>query len=192
MPGDKTQLESVIEISVVEAAQLFETLDPYPFRDRDLDRDAEAFIVDWARELPRENSIRIVIHMPEAQTQSHPANATAGAMARFFNHRGEAVSRELRELFRVGRMSLVIGVSVLIVCVVAAQFADRVITLMPLGRIVQESLVILGWVANWRPLELFLYEWWPLVRRRNLYQRLSVAKIEIRPLQEGLSSPAMA
>jgi hypothetical protein len=181
MAAAQTPQESVIEISVVEAAQLFETLDPYPFRDRDLDRDAEAYIVDWARELPRENSIRIVIHMPEAQTRSHPASETAGAMARFFAHRREAVSSELRELFRVGRMSLVIGVSVLIVCVVAAQFADRVITLMPLGRIVQESLVILGWVANWRPLELFLYEWWPLVRRRNLYQRLSVAKIEIRP-----------
>lgn len=174
-------LESVIEISVKEAAQLFETLDPYPFRDRDLDRDAEAYIVDWARELPRENVLRIVIHMPETQAQSHPASETAGAVARFFTHRVEAVSGELRELFRVGRMSLAIGVTVLFACMVAAQFADRVITLMPLGRIVQESLIILGWVANWRPLELFLYEWWPLVRRRNLYRRLSVAKIEIRP-----------
>jgi hypothetical protein len=102
----ETPVESVIEISVQEAAQLFETLDPYPFRDRDLDREAEAYIVDWARELPGESALRIVIHMPKAQTLSHPASETAGAMARFFLHRRDAVSSELRELFRRGERAV--------------------------------------------------------------------------------------
>lgn len=175
--------ESAIEISVQNAAQLFETLDPTPFRDRDLDRNAEAYIVDWARELPREHALRIVIHMPQSQIQSHPASETAEAMARFFAYRADAVSRELRELFRIGRMSLAIGVTVLFACVAAAQFADHLIMSMPLGRIVQESLVIMGWVANWRPLEIFLYDWWPLNRRRLLYRRLAAAKIELRQLR---------
>ena len=174
--------ESAIEVSVQNAAQLFETLDPMPFRDRDLDRNAEAYIVDWARELPRDHALRIVIHMPQSQMQSHPAGETAEALARFFAYRADAVSRELRELFRIGRMSLAIGVTVLFGCVAAAQFADHLITSMPLGRIVQESLVIMGWVANWRPLEIFLYDWWPLNRRRLLYRRLAAAKIELRPL----------
>lgn len=184
MTANVTPAVSVIEISVQEAAQLFESLDPYPFRDKDLDREAEAYIVDWARELPRDNALRIIIHMPQDQLQSHPAGETAGAMARFFSHRGDAVSSELRELFRRGRMSLAIGVSVLFACVIAAQFADLVITSMPLGRIVQESLVIMGWVANWRPLEIFLYDWWPVVRRHNLYRRLAAAQIELRPLAD--------
>ena len=34
-------------------------------------------------------------------------------------------------------------------------------------QVVEESLLIFGWVANWRPIEIFLYEWWPVVRRRN-------------------------
>ena len=42
----------MIELSVQEVAQLFESLDPYPFREKDLDKDAEEFIVGWARELP--------------------------------------------------------------------------------------------------------------------------------------------
>lgn len=183
MAATSNAQESAIEISVQEAAQLFETLDPFPFREKDLDRAAEAYIVDWARELPRKNALRIIIHMPQAQTLSHPAGETAGAMARFFSYRADGVSGELRELFRVGRMSLVIGVSVLFICVLAAQFADRVVTSMPLGRIIQESLIIMGWVANWRPLEIFLYDWWPLIRRRNLYRRLAVAKIELKSLK---------
>jgi hypothetical protein len=55
------------------------------------------------------------------------------------------------------------------------------LTPRPLGRVIEESLTIFGWVANWRPIEIFLYDWWPIVRRRNLYQRLSAAQVELRP-----------
>jgi hypothetical protein len=51
----------------------------------------------------------------------------------------------------------------------------------PFKRLVEESFLILGWVANWRPLEIFLYDWWPIARRRDLYRRLSKAIVEARP-----------
>jgi hypothetical protein len=35
-------------------------------------------------------------------------------------------------------------------------------------------------VANWRPIEIFIYDWLPVVRRRNLYQRLAAATVEVR------------
>ena len=37
-----------------------------------------------------------------------------------------------------------------------------------------------GWVANWKPIEIFLYDWWPLARRRDLYRRLAAARVEVR------------
>ena len=48
-----------------------------------------------------------------------------------------------------------------------------------LTRIAAESLVIGGWVAMWRPLEIFLYEWWPICARARLYDRLSAVRVEI-------------
>jgi len=36
----------------------------------------------------------------------------------------------------------------------------------------RESLTIVGWVAMWRPVEIFLYDWWPLVRRIRVYKNL--------------------
>ncbi len=57
--------ENVIEIRVDEIAQLFDTLDPYPFREKDLDHEAEEYIVGWARELPSDRPFRIVIHVPD-------------------------------------------------------------------------------------------------------------------------------
>ena len=38
------------------------------------------------------------------------------------------------------------------------------------GQFSNESLILLAWVANWRPIEIFLYDWLPLLRRRNLYR----------------------
>ena len=59
----------VIELRVDDVAQLFHTLDPFPFREKDLDREAEDYIVGWARELPAHHAISIVIDFPDTQAQ---------------------------------------------------------------------------------------------------------------------------
>jgi hypothetical protein len=178
----KPPATSTIELNIREVAQLFETLDPYPFRERDLDKSAEEFIVGWARELPRDSEFRILVHLPKTETQSPAAADLDNGMKRFFAQHAEAIGRDLRELFRVGRLSLAIGIAVLIACMAAAQHADVILGDGPVTRVTRESLIILGWVANWRPLEIFLYEWWPLARRRNLYRRLARAAVELRPI----------
>jgi hypothetical protein len=177
----KPPATSTIELNVRNVAQVFESLDPYPFHERDLDKDAEEFIVGWARELPRDNAFRVVVHLPKAEAQSPAAGDLENGMKRFFALRADAISRELRELFRVGRISLTIGIAVLVGCVAAAQYAHILLGEGPITSVTRESLIILGWVANWRPLEIFLYEWWPLARRRNLYHRLAKATVELRP-----------
>jgi hypothetical protein len=180
---------STIEVSVDDVDQLYESLDPYPFHDRDLDADAEAYIVGWARELPRDHAFRILVHLPPAAMNNPGAVGLSRSMKHFFALRAEAIERDLRELFRIGRMSLLIGAVVLVACVAAAQNAHLVLGEGPLLTVTRESLILLGWVANWRPLEIFLYEWWPVARRRNLYRRLSVADVELRETV-GASHPA--
>lgn len=178
---------STIEVSVDDIEQLYESLDPYPFHERDLDRDAEAYIVGWARELPRDHFFRIVVHVPAAALQAPGAVGLSRSMSRFFSLRAEDTARDLRELFRIGRMSLLIGIVVLGVCVAGSQYVGVLLGEGPLATVTRESLIIMGWVANWRPLEIFLYEWWPIARRRNLYRRLSVAKVELRPTLSATS-----
>jgi hypothetical protein len=59
-----------IELRVNEIAQLFSTLDPFPFRERDLDEEAEEYIVSWARELSVDKPIKIVIHLPDKEVHT--------------------------------------------------------------------------------------------------------------------------
>lgn len=179
--------KEVIELRVDDIAQLFHTLDPFPFRERDLDREAEEYIVGWARELPGREPILIRIHHPDTDLQAKAALDLNEAFAHYFADRADATQRDINELFRIGRWSLAIGLAILITCLLLAHFVVGALFVNPLRRLLEESLLILGWVANWRPLEIFLYDWWPLVRRRDLYQRLSKAVIETRPRPAHLS-----
>src|SRR5262249_24670086 len=68
-----------IEISLSRLPQLFNSLDPSPFLERDLDRDAEDYIVGSAEEAPRQHPLALVIHLPADQkrTSLQPASMSA-------------------------------------------------------------------------------------------------------------------
>ena len=173
------QKSGVIEVRIRELAQLFNSFDPSPFHDRDLDQDAEEHIVDWARELPVNVPLAIVIHLPEAEALKARRRDLPQAMRHYFDVRADRLGGDLKELFRLGRHYLLIGLSILIVCLLASQFAESYLGPGPLAKTVEESLIIVGWVANWKPLETFLYDWWPVKRRLDLYRRLAAADVRI-------------
>ena len=179
--------ENLIEIRVNDIAQLFHTLDPFPFREKDLADEAEDYIVSWAREMPGNRPFKIVVHIPDNESQKRASRDLVEAFNRYFAGRAVVVQRDLNELFRIGRRSLAIGASILVACFLLAHLAGSYLTETAFKRLAEESFLILGWVANWRPLEIFLYDWWPLAHRRDLYYRLSVATVEIKAIPRSIS-----
>jgi hypothetical protein len=170
-------------LRVERTDQLFESLDPSPFHQRDLDRNAAAFITDWARDLPEDQPLTILIHVGG---QAHKgAEDVASAIRTYFHYHAEAAGRDLRELFAMGRRYLIIGLVVLALCILGGQLA--VVLLGPAtGALIREGLIILGWVANWKPFQTFLYDWIPVVRRQRLLRRLAQARVELVPIaREG-------
>jgi hypothetical protein len=178
--GITRTLEATIELRLSALAQLFNSLDPSPFHERDLDDDAEAYIVGWARELPRDSPFRIVLHLPEREARTALERDVAASLVHYFAERAAVLDRDLKDLFRIGRRNLSISVPLLIACLAASHFIRLHHDGSAIGIILQESLIIVGWVANWRPIETFLYDWWPIARRRDLYRRLATATVEIR------------
>ena len=178
-PQPEDPSESVVEVRVDEVIQLFDTLDPFPFRERDLDKDAEEYIVSWARELPHNRPIKIIIHAPASEVQGDVARQLEPALSRYFNYRAEAIDRDLTDLFRVGRRSLARGLGALAACVLMSTAITKVLGVGTVSRFFEEGLIILGWVANWRPIQTFLYDWWPVARRRDLYRRLAKASVKL-------------
>jgi hypothetical protein len=157
--------------------QLFHTLDPSPFRESDLALEAEEYIVGRALELQKDVEIEIVIYLPAEEDPQASTLDIAGAIRNYFDLRSEAVTREMRELFKTGRLSLVIGVAVLSACLLLGWLFAQRINEGPVSQIVSESFLIFGWVAIWKPSEIFLYSWPPLARRRKLFRRLAEATV---------------
>ena len=168
-----------IEVYVGDLRQLFNALDPSPFRDKDLDPKAEEFIVGWAREAAPDAVD--VHHEPEQRVGDVPASATflKDAVREFFAHRAEATRQRLRHLFRLGRTSLAIGMVFLATTTIGGQLLAEALTGWRFAAVVTESLLIGGWVAMWRPLEVFLYDWWPIREEARLFDRLGAMPVRL-------------
>ncbi len=159
-----------IEVRLRELAQLFNSLDPSPFIDRDLDDEAERFIVTWARELPHHAPLELVVHL--ATDPGERAEGAQAAVNHYFESRADMKRRELRQLLRRGRESLFIGLVFLAACFGLGVLAREY---LPGGwdEFIELGLHIVGWVAMWRPLEIYLYDWWPIRADQRLYLRLA-------------------
>ena len=178
--GDPIPQECVvIEVHVGELKQLFDAIDPSPFRDRDLDPKAEEFIVGWAKDVPRDASLALVVDLDRQAGLPDEAAVLRDAIHEFFRHRAEIYRRRLRELFRVGRTSLLIGLITLASAIALGDFFSNLMKGNRIGEILRESLTIGGWVSMWRPLEVFLYDWWPMRNEATLSDRLAVMPVRI-------------
>lgn len=170
--------EIAIRIKAID--HLFNSIDPSPFREKDLDSNVEEFLVGWVRELPRDATFTIVVHVPPEEAARPEAARIGEAVAHYFDYRAEVAVGELRELFHIGRRALAISLVVLVACLFGSQIGAATIPDRTLARVLEESLIIVGWVANWRPIEIFLYDWLPIRRRIRLFRRLAAAPVQIR------------
>ncbi|HXV16156.1 MAG TPA: hypothetical protein VD758_05215, partial [Gemmatimonadaceae bacterium] len=175
-----TENRELIDLRITELSLLFNAMDPSPPGEKDLDPKVEEFIVSWARASSRDAQfgLRVYVGLPAPPEQ---VDIARDAIHEFFRQRSLSASRKLSQLFRVGRTSLVIGVVFLAVVVTIGGLVERVMGESRMSTLIRESMIIGGWVAMWRPLEIFLYDWWPILAERKLFDRLSVMPVTIVP-----------
>jgi hypothetical protein len=188
-PGDVAQLRSeidpscsrsgIIRMHLRKVEQLFDSLDHSPFREKNLDRNAEEYIVESIKELPAKTRCEIVIYLDESIDLKTENTAVADAIHVHFARRAQVARQNLRQLLRRGSISLAIGLTFLVTFSLLGQLIRQTMGEGQWAFLIRESLLIGGWVAMWKPLEVFLYDWWPIVGERRLYERLSRIKVQI-------------
>jgi len=180
----KSPSRGIIEVRLREISQLFDSLDPSPFHEKDLDHRAEDYILESARELPRTTDLSVVLVLDEHRSRGDEM-VVGDAVRAHFGRRSRSLQRGLRQLLRRGVISLGIGIAFLVVLFVITQAIGRQFGGASWASLFREGLLIVGWVAMWRPLEIFLYDWWPIVGERRLADRLSAAAVRIVPSAAG-------
>ncbi len=173
-PGAVTE----IEIRLTTLDQLFNSLDASPFYEKELDGDAEEYIVGSVDEIPLQKPLALVLQLPMSLSPSQ-IKSVQDAVRNHFIYRLAETRRRFRFQLREGRIALLIGLVFLFSCV-----AVREILSAPgrgtVPQILAEGLLILGWVAMWRPLQIFLYDWWPIRHQARLYAKLAAMPVVVR------------
>jgi hypothetical protein len=167
----------VIRLELRDMHQLFNSMDPSPFIEKDLDDRADEFIVGWARELPQAAPVMLRIYLEEWPA-ADPTDVITQGVHNYFAHRAQIVALEFKRLMRQGRTSLTIGLLFLATCLVIIQTVLAGRTGTGAG-VLRESLTIAGWVAMWRPMQIYLYDWWPLRQTGRIYAKLSRMPVEV-------------
>jgi len=167
----------LIELNLHEVNQLFNSMDPSPFNERDLDQDADEYIVSWAREYPMDAPVSLRVHI-ERWPATDPTELITDAIHNYYGYRAGIAHLEFKRILREGRIALVIGLVFLGTCLLITH------ALVPRnagdwGGYVRESLTIAGWVAMWRPMEMYLYDWWPVQRRERVFRKLSAMPVQV-------------
>ncbi|MFN7138936.1 MAG: hypothetical protein ACK4UN_06335 [Limisphaerales bacterium] len=179
MTKAQTKEHHRIEIKLREISQLFNSMDPSPFHEKDLDSDAEEFIESWVSEYPRHDPVTLVIHLQQLPPEGDSAGLVETAIHNFFAYKAKLNEREFKRLLKQGRMSLFIGLLFLSTCL----FLSKLITQYGTGtfyEILSEGFIIAGWVAMWKPMEIYLYDWWPLRRRGQILKKMSRMQVIVK------------
>jgi hypothetical protein len=169
-PGDEIQLR------LPTLGRFFDPMDPSPTPQKDLHPSVEEFIVSWGREVPTKASLALLTHLDQPASEAELQDAAAAIHA-FFEERAAVTRRQLRRLFQVGRISLVIALAVLSLSILVGELLVARAEGSGLRMALGSTLEVGGWVAMWRPLQIFLYDWWPILADLRLYRRFAAMPV---------------
>ena len=180
--GDEIPLDShIIEIRIRSLDQLFDSRDPSPFIAQDLDDDAQRYIVGSACEISRRLNLALAIHLSSPPPSPSDLRDVGEAIREHFTRQSGFADLRLRDLIHDGWISLTIGLAFLSAALAVASALGPWAETHTAASILREGMIICGWVAMWRPLQIFLYDWWPIRDDRRLFDRLSRMPVQIVP-----------
>jgi hypothetical protein len=168
---------ATVSIHVRDVAQLFNSLDPSPFWDRDLDPEAAQFIEEEFSDKLSADTWHLHVH---AQEGAALAADLQSAVEHYYERLASSARRRLRDEMRLGQLALLGGIAIFLLSMAARGVLTRV---LPGGapRLLDEGLIILAWLALWRPAESLVYGWIAPYRKRRLYERLAAIRVSVRP-----------
>lgn len=168
----------VINIRLNKVVQLFNSFDPEPFIEKDLDENAKEYIVSFVKEFALDDDVKIVIHLPSSEINNRVTREIKHAMHHYFKYQAKLERDKIRMKLKEGRVSLVIGAVFLTVCMFFSNYLES----HPffISHLIAQGLIIVGWVAMWNPVSIFLYDWWPYNQERKFFEKIAKMKVEIK------------
>jgi hypothetical protein len=169
---------TAIEIGVGDLAQLFDPLDPSPTHRRALAGNVASYILARAEAQRSQEPLCLVVHGPES-LRTHSAEIVQSIQEHFrlAHSRGQ---RRFARRMRIGGATLVGGLVVLALSIAMRRLLRSAYP-GSMADGIGEGLLILGWVAMWRPVHILLFEHWESHLDHAVLDRLARVQVSFAP-----------
>lgn len=174
----------LIELELHSLMQIFNSFDPSPFHEKELDEEAEVYIYNTVGEFPIKKPLGIVIYVPPSEFDRETEHTLKEAVRNHFSYKKVLTEIELRRLLQRGRRNMTIAIIFLFFCLLLNRLLSTIEGSL-INTMLSEGLTIIGWVAMWEPVYVFLYGWWPIVQKRNIYRKILSMDLSVIPGSPG-------
>jgi hypothetical protein len=161
----------LIELELHSMMQIFNSFDPAPFHEKELDEEAELYIYNIVGEFPLKKPLEIIIYVPPSEFSRETESTLKEAIRNHFLYKKVLTEIDLKRLLQRGRRNMTIAVIFLFLCLLIIKLLSTFEGGL-LKTMLSEGLIIIGWVAMWELVYVFLYGWWPIVQKRNVYRKI--------------------
>lgn len=177
---DRYRVESgktYIDIRLKNPLQLFDSRDPAPFRERELDEKAVQYLVAAAEDIPYKRPFKIAFHFSESAERGLLESETiAVAVHNHFDYEVDLLRMQLKRTRKRGLVFMLIGLALLVVGLSLSQIVKPLPNFF-MKPVLYEGLIIGSWVAIWRPIDLFLFDWWPTMEKMKYFKKLAATEV---------------
>ena len=172
---------STVHVRVRQLSQLFNSFDPSPFWDRDLDRSAAQYIEAEFDDRPRDHDW--ILEVVTEDDQQYRATDIQQALKVYYQRLAESTLRQQRRRVRAGQWAMAAGLVVFALSTVGRDLLSRRLS-DGLPRLLDDGLIIIAWIAVWLPLEQLISDVLPMLRDRRFYARLAGVRVHLRHAKE--------
>ena len=171
----------VVEVALQSPNELYEDKDPSPLRLRDLRPSVENYIVNCVREIPLDQDVRIDFCFYDFEGAEHQNERIEKSIRNYFLYRSQVKMLEFRFKIKNGLKSIVIGLCFLFLCIYLSHTIIKSDNKL-LQTFFGEGLSVLGWVSLWNPIQIFLYEIWPILSMARSFKRCAQLDMNFREI----------
>lgn len=164
----------VVEVRAESACGLFSSFDPAPMAGRRLSPEVDSYILGCVKEIDGAGAVGLRIALPEGEAGF--CDDVREAFCRHYAASAANRRAELRQHFKDAGVMLLKGVCFALVLIGIANLVAQIADTILISKIVS-GLSLIVWVSLWKPVDMLLYEWRPIMDEVKLLDRLDGCEV---------------
>lgn len=167
-----------IKVEISKLGQLITVDNANTYPGTGVDSDASEYLHNKADLIRLNHDVRLEVSIPKISGEEK--ELATKVLHRFFDYKTQVAKKDLAHNFAQGITSIIFSVILVISCALIYILFKVLGASDGLMTLISSILIIACWVAVWTPVEIFLFNWWPIRHEVRVYRKLSTMEVEFK------------